>query len=184
MHDAVRKTLGHYEAFWPSRVIDLVTWDEGPLRAAFPDFRVARVRPHDVSDPWIFASLGSSIVDCGSGPRHEFVLTAPADSSRFVETVALAFYFHATRFRLGVGSIVSIGRPWADESICDRLLVSLPYPFGPALEWTSNGVRVLWLLPISAAEERFALTHGVEALERRLEEKRVDAVAVRRASVV
>jgi hypothetical protein len=59
------------------------------------------------------------------------------------------------RYRLRAGSAVNIGRPWMDGSGADHLLVSLPYPYGPALETCELGerhVRFLWLVPITAAE--------------------------------
>jgi len=53
-------------------------------------------------------------------------------------------------------------------SRCDRLLVSLPYPWGPNLQTCHVGDRhvdFLWLLPITQEECDFKVTNGLEALE-------------------
>lgn len=70
-----------------------------------------------------------------------------------------------------MGHTVPIGRPWAERSDCDHLLVSLPYPWSPEFEvcdWEQGHIRVLWQLPVTAAEKAFRHEHGLEALEQRL----------------
>ena len=67
--------------------------------------------------------------------------------------------------RLGVGSIVALGRPWAAGSQADQLLVLPPYVFGPGFETCElddgRRVVVLWLVPITPAEARFVRKHGL-----------------------
>jgi hypothetical protein len=96
--------------------------------------------------------------------------------------------FHANeRYRLRVGKVIDIGRPWVDGSSLQHLLVSLPHPYGPKLEhFTVRGkpVRLLWLLPISKGEADDALSHGVELLEREFERVGIDYLAGDRASVI
>jgi hypothetical protein len=45
-------------------------------------------------------------------------------------------------------------------------------------------VRFLWLLPITAAEKQFRHEHGLEALEQRFEEAKVNFAFQWRKSVV
>jgi len=90
------------------------------------------------------------------------------------------------RYRLKVGSTVSIGRPWMEGAVADHLLVSLPYPYGPALERCELGerhIRYLWLVPITAAEANLARSQGLEALERLLERGDVNVVSPKRRSL-
>jgi hypothetical protein len=69
-----------------------------------------------------------------------------------------------------------------------RHLVSLPYPFGPEFEICEWGdgthARILWLLPITAAEKDFRRTDGLEALECLFEEHAIHPADPGRASVV
>lgn len=47
----------------------------------------------------------------------------------------------------------------------DHLMVSLPYPYGPDLEWCetpSGKVQVLWLVPITGAEADLARTKELQ----------------------
>lgn len=77
------------------------------------------------------------------------------------------------------GSILEIGRPWADRSRLDHLLACRPYPFGPAFEnWHGPlfCVRFLWLVPITRSEANYARAVGVTALEDRLERSGVETL--------
>ena len=68
-----------------------------------------------------------------------------------------------------------------------HVLVSLPYPFGPELEvcaWDGGHARLLWLLPITAAERDFEVAHGLEALEQRFDDAALAYSDTRRGSVV
>lgn len=72
-----------------------------------------------------------------------------------------------TRSRLKVGSTINIGRSWMEGSAADHLLVSLPYPYGPALERCELGerpVRFLWLVPITGAEASLVHSEGLGPL--------------------
>ncbi len=90
------------------------------------------------------------------------------------DTIVLLLYAvaleHATNSRLGLEHTVDFGQPWQPGSSCTRGLVSLPYRFGPALEWpTALKVRCLWLIPVTEAEVEFKKLHGTEALEARFD---------------
>jgi hypothetical protein len=73
-----------------------------------------------------------------------------------------------------------------DGSAADHLLVSLPYPYGPALETCDLGerhVHFLWLVPITRAEANLVRTEGVDALERLLEQGDADVITPTRRSL-
>jgi hypothetical protein len=97
-------------------------------------------------------------------------------------------YFHADQnHRLSIGSTMNIGRPWMDGATADHLLVSLPYPYGPALEHcdaAGTHVQVLWLVPITAREADYRRERGLEALEQLLETDGVDVLSPNRISLV
>ena len=98
----------------------------------------------------------------------------------------MTVYYNRTG-RLGLGDTVPIGEPWLPGSVCDHLLVSLPYPYGPGLQTCHVGdlhVDVLWLLPITLAERDFKATQGREALEQRFEDASLHYWDARRESVV
>ncbi len=73
---------------------------------------------------------------------------------------------------------MNIGRPIVDGSSLDRLLVSLPCPYGPGFEYghlsDDSHARFLWLLPITATEEKFRHDFGLEAMESKFEEDGID----------
>jgi hypothetical protein len=124
-----------------------------------------------------------------NGQGTEFVLTAGEPDAAHVESVAMAAAQHCgtPAGRLDRGSVVPLGRPWLPDSTCDRLLVTLPYPYGPNFEfvrWKRNTIRLLWLLPITPAEGAFIAVDGVEAFEARLEGMSVSFTDPTRPSVV
>jgi hypothetical protein len=116
------------------------------------------------------------------------VLLSPNESALHVELLAMVTNFHADeRYRLALGQTINIGRPWVEGSSCASLLVSLPYSLGSAFEFCDGGepeIRYLWLVPVTAAEADFLNRNGLEALERRFEEARINAVDANRKSVV
>lgn len=190
MHDltANSRVAAHLRTVWPKRRQRELVWTAGPIAQNLPSFRVLELEPSHRADPWLYASDGIRGVPTEDNIPLEFFIESPARDPIHVETLAMLANFHADdRYRLALGKVVNIGRPWIDGSICDHLLVSLPYPFGPAFEWFSadeGRVRLLWLLPITPAEARFARSHGYEALEERLDAARPDVLNVRRPSVI
>lgn len=147
-----------------------------------------RVAPKLSADPWIYVSDGARTVPTTDGQRLEFVLESAAADPIHIENLAMVANFHADpKYRVGVGRVIAIGRPWMADSACDHFLVSLPYPFGPEFERTRVGerpVRLLWLLPITASEATFAREHDPDTLEERFEEAGFDVLDVHRSSVV
>lgn len=174
--------IAHYLKTWPDHDMDLFSWELGPIRKVLPDFRVCRISPLQPPEPWVYVSIGASIDD-----TIEFFILSPEENPRHVESLAIVAHFHATGGRLTVGRIVNCGRPWLEGSKCDHFFVSLPYPYGPALEWcdaTKQRTQVLWLLPITSDEADFAALHGIEALESAFDKAEIEMVDPQRPSVV
>jgi hypothetical protein len=158
----------HYERHLPDRTVRPVPPDLG-IHRRLGSFSVVEMAPSRENDVWAYASVGAWVVP--STPRTEFFLIAPRQSERAGLLVTMAAHYHANAdamHQLGVGDTLPIGEPWLDDSLCDHLLVSRPYPFPPAIEkLTSDGVHIhfAWLLPITADERMFKIAHGAEALE-------------------
>jgi CHC2 zinc finger/Suppressor of fused protein (SUFU) len=152
------------------------------LRRTGSDF-TGRCPFHEDSTPSLVISPGKNLWHClgacqSGGSVIDWVMRSEGVSFRHVELLAMVANLHAdVRYRLRVGNTVNIGRPWAEGSAADHLLVSLPYPYGPALEMCELGerhVRFLWLVPITAAEANLVRSKGLEALESLLEQGNVD----------
>jgi Suppressor of fused protein (SUFU) len=186
--DVMDGERAHISHIWPRHPQEEFVWERGPIRRSLPHFRVLRVAPVDRRDPWVYASLGAWKATTGEGHGTEFFLLSPSESPLHVELLAMVANLHADpRYRLSLGSVIDIGRPWLEESAADHLLVSLPYPYGPSLEWCDLGeqhVRFLWLVPITTAEARLVRDEGLEALERRLELGDVNVISPKRHSLV
>jgi hypothetical protein len=128
---------------------------------------------------WTFATVGAWRATEDEPHSLEFVAVARSESAAVLWHMTLAAYYHAgpPENRLGVGHTVPIGEGWVPDSPLDALLVSLPYLWGPDLEHCQlpgRHVQVLWLIPISEAERRFASENGFDALEARFEETGFD----------
>jgi hypothetical protein len=176
----------HVRRFFDGHGLDAFTWEAGPILDTNPHFRALRVAPKSPGGLWTYVSLGgwaaTSDVDYGL----EFLVTAPVETPRAVELLAMTVYYHRGG-RLGLGHTFPIGEPWLAGSRCDHMLVSLPYPFGPELQQCHVGDRhvdFLWLLPITVDERAFKATHGQEALEARFEERGLLYWEVERESMV
>jgi hypothetical protein len=178
----------HLDGIWPAQNKEHFTWQLGPIGQVLPDFTVCRIEPLRPENAWIYVTDGACEVETGKGYGLEFVLVAPDDDARHIETLAVVAYYHVTTDeKLDVGRIMYSGRPWLDQSRCDHFLLSLPYLFGPKVEWCGNAtekqIRFLWLLPITKSEAHFAAHYGVEALEERFEKHEINTVDPGRQSV-
>jgi len=174
----------HVRRFFTGRTIDVFTWPVGPIREQNPHFRVLRVAPETSADVWTYVSVGGWAATSGNFGREFLICTASA-AERAVELLAMTV-FYSRGGTLGVGHTVPIGDPWLPGSLCDHLLVSLPYPFGPELQTSHIGdrhVEFLWLLPISEAERDLKARSGLEALESRFDEVGLKYWQVDRPSV-
>ena len=138
------------------------------------------VYPFSSDVSWLYVTKGAWEV-CTGGERLEFILLVPKPDPIHIETLAMVVNMHAdSRYRLGYGHRLRIGRSWVEDSKLDCLLITLPYPYGPDLEYCRVNddfvVRFLMLVPISSTEYQFIGDHSVEELEDRLEMANVDFV--------
>lgn len=186
--DMEAKFNAHIETFWSGFRKDIFEWTIGPIRDSLPGFRVIRITPTRQGLPWVYLSMGAHRIDPHSSTHLEFFIIAPQEDPIHIESLAMVSHFHADpKHRLRIGSVMQIGRSWIEGSTCSHFLVSVPYPFGPELEYceTKKGlIRVLWLLPITAAEAEFAKIHGVEQLEKRFDQVAIDYDDPLRPSVI
>ncbi|MCX2951388.1 suppressor of fused domain protein [Lentzea sp. NEAU-D7] len=189
MTDAVSSAIrDHVQGFWPDREARLRTWDRGKIVEAIPEFAVLEIAPKEVGRAWLYSSIGAWRVPMPGEHRLEFLSLTPRESEEAVENLAMVSAFHADeRFRVRLGKVINIGRPWLAGSICDHFLVSTPFLFGDEFETVHAdgvGVSIYWLLAITASEAAFARENGAFALERLIEENDVDLLDPARAAVV
>jgi len=186
---AGQAVVDHLRSVFPEREIVVEGPWPGPVHDLVPDLHIARVRPHRDRSDWLYVTASLWHATQREGHALDFALFAPEASPTHVETLTMTAFYHATggRHELDHGHTVPIGRSWIPGSKCSHLLVSLPYPWGPKLEICEvpdGHTRVLWLLPITKEEKAFRHTHGLEALEQKLEDAAIDPLDPHREPVV
>jgi len=185
--DLVHSIKKHVSNIWPKARLSVRKWPRGPVEELGPDFAVLEIPPTaDSNNLWVYCTAGTGKVK-GEAQQHEFVLLSPSSDERHLETLTMVSHYHRFESSLSLGHIVTIGGSWAGDSPCDRLLMSMPYPFGPKLEWLKTAdlvVRFLWALPITPEEAAFANQKGVEELERRFDAAQLRYWDSQRPSVV
>lgn len=180
-NDVVRR---HLRRFFAGHPCEEHIWTLGPALDELPRLKAAEFAPGPKSDLWIYATIGAW--EARADPRLEFFIAAREPDLRHVELLFMIAWYHG-RYGLGEGHTMPIGEPWLPGSGCEFFLVSLPYPFGPRLEvcdFEGGELRVLWLLPITAAERDYKKREGLEALEQRFDDCGLEYWAHDRASVV
>jgi hypothetical protein len=179
----------HVRRFFLGRTIEAFTWAAGPILDQNPHFRVLRVSPGSPGSPgelWTYISVGGWAATSDENYGLEFLVCTGSADMRAIELLAMTVYYHRGG-KLGTGHTLPIGEPWLPGSVCDHLLVSVPYPFGPDLQTCHVGDRhvdFLWLLPISEAERAWKVSYGLDALESRFEATGLRYWQVDRASVI
>jgi hypothetical protein len=183
-----RAVYDHATGFWANSVVSEEKWDEGPIEENVPGFKVLKLKSNEKGRPVAYVTCGCFSVEAPDHIRHEFFLISPKVDNQHVETLTMLANFHADKkYRLDVGSIVSIGAPWMEGSKCNHLLISIPYPYGPKLEWLKTDtacIRFLWALPITEREAGFAELHGFSALEERFDSARLNYLDIFRPSAI
>lgn len=188
IEECYNELFAHISAFWPTNLKEKFTWELGRIKNVLPRFCVIRVSPKTIEEPWIYITHGVWEVDMKKTYRVEFFIVCPYENPRHVETLAMLACYHADSGHfLDIGSSIAIGRGWLDQSDCEYLLVSLPYPYGPKLEMCMLDekfiVRYLWLLPITKDENDYLKRYGVESLEQKFDEAEIDFLDPNRPSV-
>ncbi len=180
----------HLERAYPDNVHDDFHSARPAVEERLPGFRVRRIAPAFSGDPWVYATNGASAAAGEGEDGAEYVVLAPAADPVLVEMLAALATVNADPDRrLGVGSIVALGRPWTQSSAAQNLLVLPPYVFGPGFEvyeppGQDRRIVVLWLVPITSAEARFVRRQGAQAFEELMQRTEVNIADPRRASIV
>ena len=180
----------HLERFHPDGVHEDFRSARAEVEERLPGFRVRRIAPAASDKPWVYATNGAAAAIGEGEDGAEYVVLAPAADPVLVEMLAALATVNADPDkRLGVGSIVNLGRPWTGSSAAKNLLVLPPYVFGPGFEvYESPGeqrrIVVLWLVPITSAEARFVRRHGVQQFEQLMQRSEVNVVDAERGPIV
>ncbi|MGW1226015.1 suppressor of fused domain protein [Streptomyces sp. NPDC001478] len=178
----------HVRDFFAGHSVDVVDYDVGAERRwALPGLRVLVVGPGPRDSGWAYVTAGCGFV-AGPGEQGlEFVMTARVRDRRFIDLVAMTAFYHRSGHPLGLRHSMPLGEPWLPGSSCDHVLITLPYLHGPGLEHCpvpGGRARVLWVLPVTAAEIDFRREHGHEALEQLFDDVGIVPTDPFRASVV
>jgi hypothetical protein len=186
--NAILKSIEkHVSSFWPSSHVAVRAWHRGPVAELGTDFAVLELSPtRESNNLWVYCTAGTGATEKGAH-QYEFMLFSQAADERHVETLTMVSHYHRFESSLGLGHIVNIGHPWIEGSSCNRLLMSLPYPFGPRLEWLKNDaltIQLLWALRITPEEAAFVEQNGVDELEQRFDGTKLRYWDPRRPSVV
>jgi hypothetical protein len=176
----------HVREFFAGHAVEVVEYDLGfRRRRRVPDFRIVVVGPGPRSRSWSYVTVGCWSAAHQDGHGLEFVMMSPQRSDAVLRLLAMVAFYHPEH-RLDHWHTMPIGEPWLPGSACDHLLVSLPFMHGPELEECAlprGHARILWLLPITAAELAYRRQHDTEALEQLFDEAAIDPTDPARASV-
>lgn len=183
----VQSVKEHLSGLWPRAHLTARRWARGPFEELGRDFAVIELSPtRESNNLWVYCTAGTGRAESAAG-QHEFVILSSSPEERHVETLTMLSHYHRFESPIDLGHIVTIGQSWAEGSRCDRLLMSLPYPFGPKLEWLKAptiSIQFLWALPITPEEAAFVKQNGVEELERRFDSAKLRYWDSLRQSVV
>lgn len=183
-----KEVVDHLLDTWPTPHIAAESLGFDPILKNIPGFQVLALQPTQASNPWVYGTVGCFSIPLSDHVRYEFFLLSPTSDRAHVETLTMLANLHAdSRYRIKLGEVINIGRPWLEHSMCDHLLVSLPYPYGPKLEWLKSEdlcIRFLWALPITAREAAFAELNGYERLEKKFDAAGINYLDPARPSVV
>jgi hypothetical protein len=180
----------HLERAYPDSVHEDFASARPAVEERLPGFRVRRIAPAAVGQPWVYATNGASAAMGEDEDGAEYVVLAPAADPVLVEMLAaLATVNAEPDKRLGVGSIVALGRPWTGSSAAQNLLVLPPYVFGPGFEVyeppdENRRIVVLWLVPVTSSEARFVRRQGAQAFEELMQRTEVNVADPRRGPIV
>jgi Suppressor of fused protein (SUFU) len=190
MRRSFRKTYSHYESIW-GKTYTAHHHTKGPHWKLGPEFRVLEFPPQGGEDMWTYATVGTSVrPEAGYTHGLELNLHSPDAQAAHVELLTAIAHYHLTGEPVGLNHTVFFGRPWYPGSSCSYGLLSLPYLYGPKLEWLGepyddSSTRFLWLIPITGAERNYVIEQGrAEELEQLFEQNSLNYLDPNRPSVV
>lgn len=168
-------------------------WGEGIATVDFPSsthshlppsFTVLALPSHPGRDVWTYATSGMSE---GMAAQIELYAVSNHATDAIPEFLAAIASFHQEMGGVGPGDTVNLGKGWAEGSLCEYALISLPYLEGPSLGMLAAAgrtVHIYWLLPLTKAEVEFKKLNGLEALEAALESSGFNYLDMMRPSVI
>src|SRR5262245_39466178 len=132
---AHKPLLDHYHRAWGAA--ELMHPPIGGRAAELPDEFVIAQYALVTSGTWgrrprVFATVR---VLPATGAAVEFFLPTLDASPRHAEILTCVAHYHLTGSSLGLHHTVNLGEPWVRKSLCTHAYLSLPYQFGPPLEW-------------------------------------------------
>jgi hypothetical protein len=176
----------HVAQFFRGHKQEETVWTVGPGPERLPRLRILRVSPGPKIALWTYVSIGAWEASAEHGTLLEFFILAPTEDVRHVELLTMTACYQQSS-ALGIGHTLPIGEPWLHGSLCDHLLISRPYPFGPEFQiccLPNDHAHFCWLLPISEGEREFKIQNGLEQLEQRFDNAGLEYWDVTRPSVV
>ena len=181
--DLIKMIKEHYLLNWNE--YSECIFNKEHIHELLPSFNVLKFAPTEKRNSWIYATCGMSENDEEQG--LELFILAPTENDFLIKLLAAIAHYHASGNVLNLGHTVNFGCAWYEEYKCDHGLISLPYLYGPNLEWLKSGamdIRFLWLIPITAEELQYKKDCGIEALEDKFEETQFNYIDPFRNSVV
>lgn len=177
------KVVSHLEGFFGRSGV--VTAPERERLARWcDDFRVVEIQ---TDSAYVYASAGICTARAADRRRHEFVIRSRAADPSTLKALLLVCYWHvSTDAGAHVGSTLNLEEPWFAGSKMTRVLISLPYPFGPKFEHVAlNGddCSFRWILPIHDQESSAVKRLGLEAVEAEFERRGIEFDDPQRLSV-
>jgi hypothetical protein len=167
--------IKHVSSYFSGHKIKVCEWTLGPILTVLPKFRILEISPGAKSPHWNYISLGAWEAKSQHN-RFEFVIASPESNERMLELLAMTAYYH-TKHALGLGHTFPIGEPWLHNSICDHILISLPYPYGQelaVLNLETININLYWLVPITKAERDYKISKGLDPLEELFENEALE----------
>lgn len=177
---ATHKTqvLDHYKAAFQALRVSTFAPPVSTYATFESEFLVWEFAPSSASPNWKYATFGMSGGAGINESRIELHLISPTQYQGHVELLSAVAHYHITVARLDEGHTVNFGRPWFPSSLCEYGLISKPYVYGPALEYSQKRslrhLRFLWLVPITKAEREYISKYGLDRLEEQFEKRKLE----------
>lgn len=156
----------HYKNNWSSTV-HIIDIGRGPIKDVRSNFKVLEFPPYQKREMWTYATAGMASLD-DANPVELHIFSEEQNQS-IAEILAAIAYFNITTQKLNLWHTMNFGRPWAQGSLCDHGLISLPYLDGPSVEnfkFRDRTIKLYWLIPIAKDEQLLKAKQGIESLER------------------
>jgi hypothetical protein len=176
----------HISKNFEGHKIKVCKWEFGPIVNLLPNFRILEISPGPKSPLWNYVTLGTWELHQQKNSHVEFILASPESNEKILDLMAMTAYYHS-KFPLGIGHTFPIGEPWLENSHCDHMLVSLPYPYSEELEICMIDqafIHFYWLLPITKVERDLKMNKGLESLEELFDNNKLEYWKVDRDSII